>query len=229
WGGEAGGGGGGGAGRPGRGGRISKGAGGGGWSPMGGGPPPRRPPRLLARRASAVMEHKPHREIACRCDNRPPLPEEEKYPYPRTEDSTMDRRTFLGILVSGLLAAMPSPVVAVEPGMVDRESEAALKALYESTPEAKDLAARAKGILVFPNIVKAGFIFGAQYGDGELLKDGRPAGYYNITAVSYGLQAGIQAFGYAMFFMTDSALTYLDRSAGFEIGVVPRIVVVYHG
>ena len=114
---------------------------------------------------------------------------------------------------------------AVEPAMVDRESEAALKVLYEGIPAAKELGTKAVGILVFPNIVKAGFIFGAQYGDGELLKQDRPAGYYNITAVSYGFQAGVQAFGYAMFFMTASALSYLNQSGG----VGPSIVAIDQG
>ena len=123
----------------------------------------------------------------------------------------------------------PVPTMAVDPAMIDRETEAALKILYEGAPAARELAGRAKGILVFPNIVKAGFIFGAQYGDGELLKGGQVAGRYNITAVSYGLQAGIQAFAYAMFFMTDPALGYLDRSAGFEIGVGPSIVILDEG
>jgi lipid-binding SYLF domain-containing protein len=123
----------------------------------------------------------------------------------------------------------PASVIAHDQATIDRETEGALKALYDSTPEARELAGRAKGILVFPNIVKAGFIFGAQYGDGELLKGGRPAGFYNIAAVSYGLQAGVQAFGYAMFLMTDAALSYLDRSDGWEIGVGPSIVVVDQG
>ena len=125
--------------------------------------------------------------------------------------------------------ASPLSVMAVDPALVDRESEAALKLLYEGTPAARELAGKAKGILVFPNIVKAGFIFGAQYGDGELLKGGRPAGFYNIAAVSYGLQAGVQSFGYAMFLMTDAALSYLDRSDGWEIGVGPSIVVIDQG
>jgi lipid-binding SYLF domain-containing protein len=139
------------------------------------------------------------------------------------------------VVVAAILATVitswmnPLPAMAVDPAMVDREAEAALKVLYERTPAARELAGRAKGILVFPNIVKAGFIFGAQYGDGELLKDGQVGGRYNITAVSYGLQAGIQAFGYAMFFMTDPALSYLDRSAGFEIGVGPSVVVLDEG
>ena len=129
-------------------------------------------------------------------------------------------------MVAGLNARS---AFAVEPAVVDRESEAALKTLYEGFPAAKELGAKAAGILVFPNIVKAGFIFGVQYGDGELLKQGRPSGYYNITAVSYGFQAGVQAFGYAMFFMTDSALSYLDRSGGFEVGVGPSVVVFDQG
>jgi len=62
-----------------------------------------------------------------------------------------------------------------------------------------------------------------------LLKRDQIAGYYNIAAASFGLQAGIQGFAYAMFFMTDSALNYLANSAGFELGVGPNIVVVDAG
>ncbi len=54
-------------------------------------------------------------------------------------------------------------------------------------------------------------------------------GYYNMVAGSYGLQAGVQSFDYAMFFMTDSALDYLNSSAGFEVGVGPSVVVVDAG
>jgi lipid-binding SYLF domain-containing protein len=62
-----------------------------------------------------------------------------------------------------------------------------------------------------------------------LLKGGKPAAYYNSVAASYGLQAGVQTFGYALFFMNDGALKYLDSSAGFELGVGPSIVVVDEG
>src|SRR5262249_24553918 len=91
------------------------------------------------------------------------------------------------------------------------------------------LGTTAKGILIFPNIIRAGFIVGAQYGEGELLRDGKIAGYYNIAAASYGLQIGAQGFAYVMFFMTDAALDYLDKSEGFEVGVGPTIVVVDAG
>ena len=82
---------------------------------------------------------------------------------------------------------------------------------------------------MFPSIYKAGFMFGAQYGDGALRQGGKTVGYYNTVAASYGLQAGVQVFGYALFFMTDSALDYLKKSGGFELGTGPSIAVLDSG
>jgi lipid-binding SYLF domain-containing protein len=109
---------------------------------------------------------------------------------------------------------------------IDVEVKIALAQLYESTPAAKLLAEKAKAVLVFPSILKAGLIIGGQGGNGALLKNGKTVGYYNSSAASYGLQIGVETFGYAMFFMTDSALAYLDKSEGWEIGVGPTLVVV---
>lgn len=113
---------------------------------------------------------------------------------------------------------------------ISRDSNAALQSLYANNPEARILSRRAKGILVFPGIVKAGFMVGAQYGSGgALFKNGRTAGYYNIVAGSYGLQAGVQSFNYAMFFMDNASLNYLNNSEGWEVGVGPSVVVVDKG
>lgn len=112
---------------------------------------------------------------------------------------------------------------------IDREVSTALAKLYQTTPAARTLAAKARGILVFPNVVKAGFIGGAEYGKGAMRRNGRTTGYYNIIAGSYGLQAGVQSFGYAMFFMNDAALASLDSRRGFEVGVGPNIVVLDEG
>jgi len=113
---------------------------------------------------------------------------------------------------------------------IDRDVNFALTKLYESNPTAKMLAKQAKGILVFPSIVKAGFMVGAQYGSGGALREkGRTVGYYNSLAASYGLQAGVQSFGYALFFMNEAAMEYLNRSEGWEIGVGPSIVIVDAG
>jgi len=121
------------------------------------------------------------------------------------------------------------PAMAASAAELNWEAAAALKLLYEGTPAAKELGVKAKGILVFPSIIKAGFIVGGQYGEGALRKRDKTVAYYNTVAASYGLQAGAQAFGYALFFMTDSALKYLDKSGGWEIGTGPSIVIVDEG
>jgi lipid-binding SYLF domain-containing protein len=130
--------------------------------------------------------------------------------------------------VGVLLTNAPSAVAASREEL-NRDAAQALKSLKANNSAARLLAGKATAILVFPNIVKAGFLFGGQIGEGVLLKGGRPAGYYNSVAASYGLQAGVQVFGYALFFMNNDALAYLDRSGGWEIGVGPSIVVVDQG
>jgi lipid-binding SYLF domain-containing protein len=112
---------------------------------------------------------------------------------------------------------------------ISSSARAALNRLYASNPSAKRLGQKAKGILVFPSIYKAGFIVGGQGGDGAMFKGGKTVGYYRSAAASYGLQAGAQKFGYALFFMTNSALAYLDKSGGWELGSGPSLVVVDEG
>ncbi len=112
---------------------------------------------------------------------------------------------------------------------IDHDVTAALKRLYAESPTAKMLGEQAKGILVFPGILKGGFIIGGQYGQGALRKGGKTATYYSTAAASYGLQAGGQKFGYALFFMDDNSLKYLEESSGWEIGTGPSVVVVDKG
>ena len=123
----------------------------------------------------------------------------------------------------------PGAAQAAEKHQLDQDAEAALKALYASTPTAQVLGEKAKAVLVFPNITKAGFIVGGQGGDGVLLKGGKPAGYYNTAAISVGLQAGAQSFGFAIFFMTDKQLKAFEASKGWEIGVGPSVVFIDTG
>ena len=112
---------------------------------------------------------------------------------------------------------------------LDADADAALNKLYEHHAAAKMIADKSVAIMVFPNIVKAGFVVGAQYGEGVLRKEVKSVGYCSIFAGSYGLQAGAQSFGYALFLMTNSAVKYLDKSGGWELGVGPSIVVVDAG
>ena len=112
---------------------------------------------------------------------------------------------------------------------IDRDVDIAIEKLYASSSVAKELSKEAKGILVFPNVIKGGLMIGGQYGVGALRVGGKTVGYYNTAAASYGLQAGAQSFGYAMLFMTEGSLEYLKKSSGWEIGVGPSVVVVDEG
>ena len=112
---------------------------------------------------------------------------------------------------------------------IDADADAALIKLYEAQPVAKMLSEKAAAVLIFPNIVKAGFLVGGQYGQGALRKKGKTVGYYSSAAGSFGLQAGAQSFGYVLFLMTPSAVKYLNKSDGWEIGVGPSIVIVDEG
>lgn len=134
----------------------------------------------------------------------------------------------VGLSVTG---CSTGPSVSPQEQAFNKETEAraALEKLYLHTPAARTLASSAAGILVFPEMTKAGFLVGGQYGNGVLFKHGRVAGFYNSTALSYGLQAGVHQFGYALILMTDEAINYLDRSEGWEVGVGPTITVVDKG
>jgi len=126
-------------------------------------------------------------------------------------------------------AVAPRPALAASAKEIDRDVNKALKRLYANNATAKSLGGKATAILMFPSIVKGGFVVGAQYGEGALRKGGKTAGYYSSAAASYGLQAGVQKFGYALFFMTPSALTYFENTSGWEIGTGPTVVVVDEG
>ena len=112
---------------------------------------------------------------------------------------------------------------------LDKDSQQALQTLYKTEPLAEKFSHTAKAILVFPNIVKAGLVFGGSYGEGELLEGSNVVDYYNSVTGSVGLQAGAQSYGYAVFLMTDNAVKYLKESKGWEIGVGPTVVVVDEG
>lgn len=132
------------------------------------------------------------------------------------------------LILASLVGPLTSPPVAAAESAaeINQDVSRALAQLYAESDSAKALRGRAKGILVFPSIVKGGFLVGGQFGEGALVEGSRIAGYYNTVQLSYGLQAGLQKYGYALFLMTDSARSWLDKSDGWELGVGPTIVVV---
>ena len=138
-------------------------------------------------------------------------------------------RLLLTLFSAIAIVAIAIPARAADTAALDADAKRALDALTSSVPAAKALAKDAAAVLVVPKIVKAGFVFAAQYGEGVLLRGGKPAGYYTTAGGSYGMQAGAQEYGYALFFMNQKALRALTENAGFEVGVGPSVVVVDEG
>jgi lipid-binding SYLF domain-containing protein len=129
-------------------------------------------------------------------------------------------------MAAGLAA---TSALAASAAALDADAERALQQLYAANPRARELGARAAGVLIFPRITRAGFMIGGQSGDGVLRIKGKSEGYYNTSAASYGLQAGVQSFSYVLFFMSHSALKYLETSKGWQIGSGPSVVVLDQG
>jgi lipid-binding SYLF domain-containing protein len=128
---------------------------------------------------------------------------------------------------AGPLAAVPAHAASAE--QLVANARRALDQLLASEPRARRVARRAVAVLVFPSVLKAGFVFGGETGNGVLFEHGRPVAFYNLTGGSWGLQIGGQDFSYALFFMNRGALDYLNRSAGFQVGTGPSIVVINKG
>ncbi len=135
-------------------------------------------------------------------------------------------------VLAALVAAVsfdPAPARAEKAATIEQHSREALALLRKNSIPADKIAGDAAAILVFPKILKGGLIFGGQYGEGALFKNDNVVQYYSTAAASFGLQAGLTTFGYAVFFMDDGSLSYLDNSDGWEIGTAPNVVVVEKG
>jgi len=150
---------------------------------------------------------------------------------------TNTRQMFLAL---GLALATALPVSVATVATFDRanaataedlnkDADQALKSLYRSNPVAQQISKKARAILVFPNIIKAGLIFGGSYGEGLLREGPKVVDYYNSVSGSWGLQAGAQSYGYVVFLMNNKAIDYINRSEGWEIGVGPTVVIVNEG
>lgn len=123
----------------------------------------------------------------------------------------------LGFLPMAALLAGCATSESERDNLVAR-AEAARADLFRQVPAASGLAADSAGYLIFPSVTQAGFIFGGQYGNGVLFEGGKPAGFFNITGGSFGLQAGAQNFSQAYFFTTPEALATFRRTRGLELG-----------
>ena len=139
----------------------------------------------------------------------------------------LPRRLFL--LSSGVLVMAQSACTTTAPvdtpadrdarrRKIDRDAEDALARLYAQVHGARELASKARGILVFPRVVSAGFMVGASYGEGKLIASHPPVTYYRVASASVGLLAGAQSRALYLFFMTEDSLDRFTSSSGWTAG-----------
>jgi len=112
---------------------------------------------------------------------------------------------------------------------IDTRIDETLTRLYRTVPGARELVARARGVLVFPEIVGAGFVIGAEYGRGALRAEGRTLGYFTTMGGSFGAQIGAQSRAIVYAFMTRSSLDRFKRSSGWRVGADATVALVKMG
>ncbi len=138
------------------------------------------------------------------------------------------RAWILAIAGAMSLAVVAAPATAQDYGL-EGEARWALNRLTATHPTAKMLEQRAYATLVFPDITKAGFLIGGETGNGVLFRRGGISGYYNLSGVSYGFQAGAQTYSLVMFFMNEGSWRSLNMREGLQVGVGPSVVVLDEG
>ncbi len=112
---------------------------------------------------------------------------------------------------------------------IDAGVEHTLTRFYSKVGGSRDLVAKARGVLVFPAVVKAGLGLGGEYGEGALIVDGQWGGYYNTVSASIGFQLGVEQRSVIVAFMTDEALTNFRRTHGWKVGVDGSVAIITLG
>jgi lipid-binding SYLF domain-containing protein len=112
---------------------------------------------------------------------------------------------------------------------INSSVDATLSRLYSTVPGSRELVAKSRGVLVFPSVLQAGFILGAQTGNGALRVGGSTVGYFNTSSLSVGLQAGAQSKAVIFLFMTQDALDKFRATDGWSAGADASVAVVKIG
>ncbi|MGS0892254.1 BPSL1445 family SYLF domain-containing lipoprotein [Burkholderia stagnalis] len=112
---------------------------------------------------------------------------------------------------------------------IDSSVDATLSRLYSTVKGSRELVAKSRGVLVFPDVIQAGFIVGGQSGNGSLRVGGSTVGYYNTSSLSVGLQAGAQSKAIVFLFMTQDALDEFRNSDGWAAGAGASVALVKMG
>lgn len=138
-------------------------------------------------------------------------------------------RKFYTFIVLSMITLSCYTASAATVENLNSDTRQALEQLVKDNPIAQRLSETAKATLIFPNVIKAGLIFGGAYGEGALYKNNIIDSYYNSVSATWGLQAGAQSYGYIVFLMTDKSIDYIKKTSGWEIGVGPTVVFIDKG
>jgi len=122
-------------------------------------------------------------------------------------------------LLAILMFIFAGQALAASKAELNAEVREALANFRKHTGAGHELSAKASGVLVFPNVIKAGIGIGGEFGEGALLVKGKTVAYYNIAAASIGLQLGAQARSQIVLFMNDKVLDEFRHSKGWKAGV----------
>jgi len=150
------------------------------------------------------------------------------------QPSRVDRK-FRGLWMWGIGLALlagcwgADSAVAATAREIDVSVDVALEKFENEVGGAKQLLASAKGVLVFPKVIKAGFGWGGEYGEGSLRIGGKTVDYYNTVAGSFGLQFGAQAKTIMLVFLDEGALKQFQASEGWKAGVDGSVAVLAVG
>ena len=134
-----------------------------------------------------------------------------------------------GAVVAVSMSVSFAPRAEASAAQINADVRATLNKFYASVPGSRDLANRAAGVLVFPQVIKAGIGIGGEYGEGAMLSGGRTAGYYNLVSASFGFQLGAQARTIILMFMTPRALAGFQNKAGWKVGVDGSVALITIG
>lgn len=122
-----------------------------------------------------------------------------------------------------------NPTEAASAIEINIKVDSALKRFKEKVSGGGEFLRRAKGVLVFPSVIKAGLVIGGEYGEGALRVGGRSVDYYSTAAASIGFQLGAQSKTVILVFLENYALTDFRKSDGWKAGVDGSVAVVKWG
>ncbi|MFZ2196668.1 MAG: YSC84-related protein [Thermodesulfovibrionales bacterium] len=135
----------------------------------------------------------------------------------------------LTICLALLFAFAATDSFAVSKEEIDVSVKASLDRFDKQVKGAKEFREISKGMLVIPNVTKAAFIVGGQYGQGALQEGGKTVGYYSLAAGSLGYQIGAEKFDLLIIFATDEAMKKFRNSEGWEAGVDAEVTLIDAG